>query len=353
MNLYKRILHTPFFIRLLHWEYWSFNAVYLPVILYWFYLCARVRSLFFFSAANPTIENGGFIMESKWKIYQLMPQEFYPKTDFLPVNSSIAERLEVVRKGGFQFPFIIKPDIGGKGRGVKKIHDEQELLDYLQQSKLDCIVQEFADHKNEFGIFYCRYPGEENGFITGIVGKELLSVTGDGISTMDQLIRKEKRFILQLDVLEATYGDQLNMVLPLGEEKILVPYGNHARGAKFTDETHLVDEQLTKTIDAICKQIDGFYYGRLDIRFSSLEELKQGKNYAIIEANGAGSEPTHMYDPRHSIFFAWKEIIRHWKILWRISRMNHKRGIPYMGFNDGKKMFRDDKAYQQLIAKHG
>jgi hypothetical protein len=114
--------------------------------------------------------------------------------------------------------------------------------------------------------------------------------------------------------------------------------------------SHLSDEKLTSTIDGICKQIPGFYFGRLDIRFESWEALKEGRNFSIIEVNGAGAEPTHIYDPRHSLFFAWKEIIRHWIILNRISRMNHKKGHPYLSLREGIAMFREDKEWSQKLA---
>jgi hypothetical protein len=93
-----------------------------------------------------------------------------------------------------------------------------------------------------------------------------------------------------------------------------------------------------------------FYFGRLDIRYNTLEDLKKQKNFSIIELNGAGSEPTHIYDPRHSILFAWKEIIRHWIILNRISRINHKtKKLPYMRMSEGLKMFKENKAYIKLL----
>jgi hypothetical protein len=93
----------------------------------------------------------------------------------------------------------------------------------------------------------------------------------------------------------------------------------------------------------------GFYFGRLDIRYNDWEELKQGKNFSVIEVNGAGSEPTHIYDPAHSLFFAWKEIIRHWYILWLISRQNHKKGHPYLTLKEGISMFREDKVWSQKL----
>ena len=119
----------------------------------------------------------------------------------------------------------------------------------------------------------------------------------------------------------------------------------------FLDDSALIDEQLRKTIDSVCKQIPDFYYGRLDIRFDNWEDLKAGNKFTIIEVNGAGSEPTHMYDPKHSLFFAWKEIIRHWIILWKISRLNHKKGIPYLTTKEGWKMLKDNKAFDKTLAE--
>ena len=149
--------------------------------------------------------------------------------------------------------------------------------------------------------------------------------------------------------LEAMHHDKLQEILPAGESRIVSPYGNHARGSKFLDCSHWADEALEQTIDRISKSIPGFYFGRFDIRYRSWEELKQGKEFIIIEVNGAGAEPTHMYDPRHSVFFAWKEIIRHWNIMEKISRKNHKRGVPYLSFRSGIKMFRDDNTNSNIL----
>ncbi|HRH59250.1 MAG TPA: hypothetical protein PL045_01705, partial [Chitinophagaceae bacterium] len=342
--------YHPFFIKLFHWEYWSFNTVYAPVYIYFIWLGVKARSFFFFNAANPTISSGGFLMESKKEIYHLIPKQYYPVTVFLPLNVSLAEALQHKQAAGLQFPLIAKPDVGGRGRMVSKIYNEQELQEYISACKEDFMLQEFADVKNEVGIFYYRYPDETNGVISGIVEKEFLKVVGDGNSSMLELLQQKKRFILQLPALKKKYGDALNEILPAGEEKILVPFGNHARGSKFLDSSYKVDAALTQTIDAVCKQVPGFYYGRLDIKFSSWEELKQGKNFYIIELNGSGSEPTHIYDPKHSIFFAWKEIIRHWKILYRISVINHKKNkVPYMTVKEGFKMFRDNNAHLKKV----
>ena len=346
----RKILYRPFFIKLLHWEYWPFHIVYGPIYVYWLWLCIRARSFFFFNTANPSIMNGGFLMESKKSIYDLIPQQYYPRTLFFKAGTDNEQLIACVTRQQLKFPLIAKPDIGMQGKAVKKLHTEQDLLDYAWRSKVDFLVQEFIPYEHEAGIFYYRYPDQPEGNISGIVAKEFLTITGDGLSTMEALIQREKRHILQLDVLRKTYGNRLKQVLQHDETFILVPYGNHVRGAKFIDASHLADVKLVQTIDRICQQVKGFYFGRLDIRYQSWDDLKQGKNFSIIELNGAGSEPTHMYDPSHSIFFAWKEIIRHWNILSRISRINHLLlRKPYMKTLEGLQMLQANKRYVKLI----
>ena len=226
-------------------------------------------------------------MESKKEVYDLIPFEYYPATLFFKASSSPQEILALIKQRNLKYPLIGKPDIGMKGMMVKKLENENELLSYAQNSKVDFLIQEYVPFKNEIGIFYYRYPNEENGHISGIVKKEFLAVTGDGVSTVEQLLLKNKRAVLQLPTLRIKEKEKMNIILQKEEELIIVPYGNHVRGAKFLDDSSLIDEELTNTIDSICKKVDGFYFGRLDIRYNDWEELKQGKNFSIIELNGS------------------------------------------------------------------
>jgi hypothetical protein len=349
MNSIQRILHRPFFIKLFNWEYWSFATVYFCIYPVWVLLCLRARSFFFFAASNPTIKNGGFLGESKKDIITIIPPQYHPSTVFFSIPSNGAIVLSEVQRAGLQFPLIGKPNIGGRGRGVKVLRNEEDVLNYARTAYLDFHIQEFVPWKLEAGIFYVRYPNQATGAITGIVYKEFLSVTGDGRHSMLQLLQKDKRALMYLGSLKKIHGDQLNQVLPVGENRIVSPFGNHARGSKFIDASHQADETLTQVMDEICKQIPGFYFGRLDIRFESWEALRQGRHFSIIEVNGAGAEPTHIYDPRHSIFFAWKEIIRHWVMLFRVSRINHKKGHRYLGFREGIAMFREAKEWARKL----
>ncbi|TAE13099.1 MAG: D-alanine--D-alanine ligase [Bacteroidetes bacterium] len=335
--------------KLTHWEYWSFEAVYFPVFFVWLYYAMRARSFFFFNASNPSIKNGGFLMESKKDIYDLIPSEYYPKTLLFSPTAQAGKIVEAMQASGIAFPCIAKPDIGMKGLAVEKLACLEDLQAYLQKIKVDFLIQSFVDYPQEVGIFYYRLPYEKTGHISGIVHKEFLTVVGNGKDTVLALLENNPRFALQVEVLQKMYGETLLNVLPTDEMLTLVPYGNHARGAKFIDATHWASPELQKTIDLICQQIPDFYYGRLDIKYNTWEGLQAGKDFAIIELNGAGSEPTHIYDPKHSLYWAWRESIKHLHLLFKISVYNKKQGHQYLSNKEGFKMFRENKILLQKL----
>lgn len=338
-----------FFHKLAHWEYWPFKLLYIPVYFQWAWYSLRARSLFFFNAANPSIKNGGFFMESKKQIYDLIPQQYFPKTELINACASFNVMMQRIDSAGIRFPLIAKPDIGQRGSAVKKIHSPEELVKYAGKGEFDFLVQDLIPYPNEAGVFYVRFPGEPTGMITGIVAKEFLAVTGNGESTIEQLLRQDPRHEMQLRSLRREYGKELQNVLARGEKRNLVPYGNHIRGAKFLDASHLISPALTKVIDDICAQVPGFYFGRLDVMYHSWEEFERGERFSIVEINGASSEPTHIYDPGHSVFFAWKELVRHISYMYRISAANHKEGAPYLSFKEGMAEYRAHLAQNEKI----
>lgn len=280
------------------------------------------------------------MMESKKQIYNLIPQKYYPKTELIPLGTSLENIKNIIESASITYPFIAKPDIGLRGSAVKKIETFSDLKQYAEKAHFDFIVQNLIPYKNEIGVFYVRYPHEKQGRITGIVAKEFLIVTGNGVATIEELIKENPRFELQLKVLRQEYGNKLQEVLPIGEKINLVPYGNHARGAKFLDVSHLITPKLTAVFNEMCGQISGFYFGRLDVMFDTFEALEQGKNFSVVELNGAASEPTHIYDPKHSLLFAWKELARHITYMYEISVANYKKGFPYLAHTAGMKEYR-------------
>ncbi len=342
---------NPFLIRLRHWEYWPFFVVYLPIFFYWAWLSLKARSLFFFSTANPTIRNAGFLLESKKQIYDLMPAGSYPETIYCRKGMQVHDVIRLMEERDLRFPLMAKPDIGQRGMGVELLRNECGLLLYAMRSKVDFLLQAYVDFPLEIGVFYYRLPGQASGSVTGVVGKEMLMVTGNGASTVEELLLQNDRYVLQIPSLRRSVGRLLETIPAAGEVVELAPYGNHSRGAKFLDHSHRVTPRVAAVIDELCQRIPGFYFGRLDIRFRSWELLEEGKDFSVIELNGAGSEPTHIYDPGHSIFFAWKEISRHHNLLYKVSLANRRQyGLAPMRFGEGVKMLRDYSRYEKLIA---
>lgn len=337
--------------KLTHWEYWPYQVVYTPIYFQYLYYVCRTRSFFYFNASNPTIKNGGFFMESKKEIYDLIPQEYYPKTILIKTGTTIEVIQKLIKENQIKYPFIAKPDIGLRGTAVKKIENEQDLINYNSKANFEFLIQNLIPYQNEIGLFYIKLPNQEKGKITGIVSKEFLIIKGNNKNTIKELLLKDPRYEFQLEALQKEYGNQLNQVLKENETINLVPYGNHCRGTKFVDFSHCITPQLEDSFTQICNQINGFYYGRMDIMFESFEQLELGKNFQIVEINGAISEPTHIYDPNHSLWFGWKELIRHFHYLYKISKHNKKQGATYLSFKEGVTEFKKHIQFYNTILK--
>ncbi|HEY0651595.1 MAG TPA: hypothetical protein VGD65_00660 [Chryseosolibacter sp.] len=342
MTLLKRIIRSNFVVKLLHWEYWPFGILQFPIFFYFGWLCLRSRSLLFFTASNPGIEMGGMFGESKWEILKKIPPLYLPKTIIIERTLSVEAVVDLLANEGFSYPLIFKPDLGERGFMVKRINNPKDISDYLKKIRIRFLAQELVIQPLEFGVFYHRHPSHEKGKVTSIVMKEMLSVTGDGTSTLQELISAKPRAKLQTRKLKEMYAERWNEIIPRNESIELVSIGNHALGTKFLNGNHLITEQLTESFDRISKKIEGFYFGRFDLRCSSLEALQQG-NVKIVELNGCGAEPAHIYDPDFKIVDALKVLFRHWRTIFEISRENHKRGVQYVSFAEGRQYYRKFK----------
>ena len=160
----------------------------------------------------------------------------------------------------------------------------------------------------------------------------------DGTSSLEELILSKPRAKLQWNVLKEVYTKKLNTIIPRGDTLELNLIGNHCLGTKFLNGEHLINDRLSKTFDLISKQIDGFYFGRYDLRCASIEDLYEGK-IKIMELNGCGAEPAHIYQPGFPLSKALGILFTHWRNTFIISVQNHKRGIPYLSFKEGKRIY--------------
>ncbi len=337
--------------RLLHWEFWPWQVVYFPILLYGLWLSIKSHSLFFFFTVNPGIESGGMLTESKMEILKLIPEHLRPKTILCSYPSSLQDVLEKFESKKITFPVICKPDRGERGWMVEKISGKEELDVYINNIRTEFLIQEFINLPIEAGIFFCRFPDQDRGFVSSVVIKELLKVTGNGNSTIRELVQKSSRANLHLHTLEQRIPDQMNYV-PLNNEEVeLVPIGNHSRGTTFYNGNHLINDRLHKVMNDIGCNIKGFYYGRFDIRCLNEDNLYTGENIKILELNGAKSEPAHIYHPGYPLIKAYKDLFYHWEILYKIARINRKSGVKNPSFTEGRASWEKFLKYRRLRKK--
>jgi hypothetical protein len=316
----------PSLKKFTNWEYWPSYMFYVPLLPYAFYLALKARSFGFFSAVNPGIDGSGNGLESKYKTIQLLPVKYCPNTIFIGKGKHIEEIIQKITKNNISFPLIIKPDIGFRGLLVAKIINENELSSYLKKyNSINLIIQEFVEFKNECGIFYHRIPGEKTGKITSVTLKKYLTVIGDGISTLSDLIINDERAKNYLELITELNKDRLELIPKNKEEVVLNVIGNHSKGTQFINGNYLINMELENFMNKIDAEIEGWFYGRIDVKYHNFEELLKGENFKIIEINGVISEPTHIYDAsKGSYFKALKSIKNHWKLIYIIGDKNKK-----------------------------
>ncbi|UXP32998.1 hypothetical protein N6H18_03385 [Reichenbachiella agarivorans] len=350
-SLYAKLNSSVVWAKIFRWEFWPFSVFYFPVLFYWLWSTIRARSIFFFTASNPGIEFGGMLGESKMKIFDLIPAQYIPKTFRLTPDVSSTELLMHVKDRGMDFPFILKPDIGERGWMVELIKSEEQLNRYLEDIQVDFLVQEFVPYEVELGVFYYHYPDQPRGTVSSIVMKDMLKVVGDGVQTVEQLMQQDARAKMHLQRLWLKEPIKLRHIPSRGEIVELVSIGNHCLGTTFLNGNHLINDKLIAVFDRVSQQIEGFYFGRYDLRCRSLDDLYRGEYFKVLELNGAGAEPAHIYHPGFSLIQAYKDIIHHLQVLTDISILNRKRGIPYMGFFEGLREVRKIRKYNREKVK--
>jgi hypothetical protein len=337
--------------KLNNWELWPFNLRYLFISPIWLLYCLRARSLWFFSSSNPTLTFGGFEGEGKKEMYELLPLSYYPKTIYVEPAASFDTVKQLLTEHQFHFPFVVKPDVGMKGLLFRKIDHLKELETYHKLNPFVYIIQELVNYPLEVSVFYYRFPYENKGKITGFIQKELMDVIGDGIHTLLELIMEHPNARHRPEEMKTKHAHFLDEVIPKGERFVLTYAANLNRGAKFTNLHKQIDDQLVTLFDEISHRAK-FYYGRYDIKCASIEDLKQGKNFSILEFNGSGAEPNHVYQSGFSLFDAYKVFLFHWKVLYKISRYNHKNGIPYWDTMRGLRFLKEAKKHLRLLEKY-
>ncbi|MBK6609397.1 MAG: hypothetical protein IPI59_10025 [Sphingobacteriales bacterium] len=342
------------YIRLTQWEFWPFFMVYPFVMVYWLWCSLKARSLFYFTAANPNIETGGIFGESKSKILAQLPAHLQPAIVLVKARQNWHLTAQGIAQKGISYPLIAKPDVGCRGLLVQVIQNEAQLQAYLNKyPEMDVIVQAYVLHPIEAGIFCCVQPNSSSTtVVTSVTLKSFMSVTGDGKSNIRQLMANNIHTSMQLSRFETHYPDVLAQIPFDGQTILLEPVGNHCRGTKFINGNYLITPQMHHAFTQIMQTLPGMYYVRFDLRCPSLDDLAAGRNLQILEINGVGAEPAHIYQSGYPYWAAQRDLLYHWKLVYQIARHNHRsKAIPYYTFGELKKYWKTQKRYQSYADK--
>lgn len=327
MNRNLQLLYSRW-RRLIRWEFWPMWLFYSPIIIYIIFLTIRYRGLTFMSV-NPGLKMSGFVGDKKAESLQQLSGKHVAHSQLLKKPMTAATQLaqvdEFMQQYELSYPIVLKPNSGQRGQDVAIIRSQKACQNYLESTTSDAVVQEYIQGE-EFGVFYYRMPNQTQGKIFSITRKKFPVLVGDGIKTLEQLIFDNPRTHYMADYLLQLHRDDLSKVLDSDEKFQVVEIGSHCRGSVFLEGADCITAPLEKEIDLVSKQINGFYFGRYDIRAKDQASLKAGENFKVLEVNGVTSESTNIYDPSNSVFDAYKIMFAQWKLAFEIGQQNILQG---------------------------
>ena len=304
-----------------------------PLVLQWLWLSLRYRCTTLPSVANPAITAGGLVGETKLEYFNCMGPVARAATALhcaVPpaVRQSMPEVRALLTQTGLAFPLIAKPDLGLCGFGVCLLPDEPALTRYVAAfpPQQTIVLQEYLPQAGEAGIFYARQPGASTGQIIGLALRFFPQVIGNGESTLAELISADPRagriqgragHVCPLDMAVIPAQGQMIRLATIGSTRV---------GGLYRDGGQYVTAALLQAVDAIARDMDAFYFGRFDVRFSNLTQLASGQDFKIMEVNGAGSEAIQAWDPDTSLVNAFRIIFSKQRLLFAIGAANRRAG---------------------------
>ncbi len=298
---------------------WWFH---LPMFLLGVFWAARLGKANFFAAANPALENGGLFNYSKFAAQNHFPKANLPKTFMVHPHDDYDTTLGKINEKAIDYPFVIKPDVGERGKGVMVINTPTELKLYLQeQPKQFYMIQDFVRKSQEFGVFFLKNPVTGEFSIPSLTRKIPLQVIGDGESTLLGLVQNHPRARRYQDLVQLS--DPAYVPFP-GQMMRLSPMGNHCKGAVFLDYSSYITAEMTAVFKQIFEGVQGINYGRLDVKVDELMDLMDPAKIIILEVNGANAEPIQMYSPEKSYRQALKTVRFYFRTMAKLAQQNLK-----------------------------
>ena len=308
------------------WHEIPMAVFYVPVFLAVLVMMLRHRSITAPLRANWALKHGGLFPESKHGFAERFPEgcSLLPKEELLDgaldTNAALARFNDFRQSIGEGEMIVVKPDDGIQGREVHFVRDSLEFQTFWQSHGMnhaDWLLQEYVDGV-EAAVFYMQHGPDRPGQIMSMTWKLGFDVTGDGHSTIDGLIAARPSDDATRKRIAKYNRERLWEVPAAGATIELMPVRNHHLGATFQDISDWITPEMEAAICPVLDSIDGFNYGRMDIRAPSLDELSAGRKIRILETNALYSEPVHAYDPKYGLWDAYRIFIGSWGMAFRI-----------------------------------
>lgn len=303
-----------------------------PMVAQWLWLGLRYGSVTLPSSANPNITTGGLVGDTKSEYFTCMGEVARAHVaDFAMFRAqgaySLGKAMVAMRKAGLEFPLVAKPDLGWCGYGVRRIEDATALRDYLSRypENADLMLQQYLDEPGEAGLFYMRHPDQREGRLLGILLRHYPQVTGDGVSTIAQLVERDVRLQRTTHNAEHECDYDPHCVPAAGESVRLSLIASTRVGGCYEDGSEHATAELSAAVEAIAQDMPQFHVGRFDVRYRTLDELRRG-HFTIMEVNGAGSEAVHAWDPKYSIGDVYRIVFAKQRLLFALAAANRARG---------------------------
>ena len=192
------------------------------------------------------------------------------------------------------FPVIVKPNSLSQGRGVSKVWNKKEFCRaaraILRQDRVFLVQRVVSGHDYRIVVL--------DGKVISAYERFPLSVTGDGRSTILQLLRKkQKEFVksgrdtvinMEDFRIRAKLKKQklaMNSVSPKGETVRLLDNANLSTGGDAIDVTEIIHHGFKKVAVQLTKDMNLRLCG-VDLMIEGLISQKPGK-YWVLEINAA------------------------------------------------------------------
>jgi hypothetical protein len=257
------------------------------------------------------------------------------RADVSTLNFDHARALRLVADAGLRFPLVAKPDIGRQGHGVRLVEDAAALRRYLEgfPGGAKLILQRYVAWAGEAVVHYARMPGE-GGRVLSLTLRTCPHVVGDGLATLCELIGRDRRLrarsALYLGHDPSHLGldrAALDRVPEQGEIVRLALIGSRRVGGRHRDAREVVTPALEARIAAIVDSMPEVHYGRLGLRFGSLDALARGEDVVVLDVSGIGGDADDAWDPALPLREAWRRRFARQRLLFALGARNRARGF--------------------------